>query len=155
GPPFIVLAASAPLLQHWFAATGHKQAVNPYVLYAASNLGSFGALIAYPFVIEPLLSLHAQTTLWSAAYVALAAMLVIAGLLATGGTTEAPVEEGARPSVSQRLTLMTLAAIPSALVIAVTAYISTDLAAAPFLWVIPLALYLLTFVAVFRERPWI
>ena len=159
GLPFIALAASAPLLQSWFAATGHKQAANPYVLYAASNLGSFAALLAYPFLIEPLFPLQTQISMWSAGFYALAALIAVAACLCRRpdcsmlrGTTRRPE---ARPSAAQCLSWTVLAAIPSALVIAVTAYISTDLAAAPFLWVLPLALYLLTFVAVFRERPWV
>ncbi|HXF89715.1 MAG TPA: fused MFS/spermidine synthase [Xanthobacteraceae bacterium] len=158
GLPFVALSASAPLLQHWFSVTGHKQASNPYVLYAASNLGSFAALLAYPFLIEPLFPLQTQISLWSAGFFGLAALVATAAYLAAGRTTASAAEHeesGAPPAIRQCLSWTALAAIPSGLVIAVTAYISTDLAAAPFLWVIPLALYLLTFVAVFRERPWI
>ena len=68
GLPFFTLSASAPLLQSWFAASGHPQAKNPYVLYAASNLGSFAALFAYPVVIEPWLTLSMQTRIWSAGF---------------------------------------------------------------------------------------
>jgi predicted O-methyltransferase YrrM len=158
GLPFVALSASAPLLQNWFSATGHRQAGNPYVLYAASNLGSFAALLAYPFVIEPMFALQTQLSLWSAGFFGLAALVAAAAYLAAGRAHAAAVESEdtrARPSVRQYLSWTALAAIPSGLVIAVTAHISTDLAAAPFLWVIPLALYLLTFVAVFREQPWI
>src|SRR5712691_669185 len=81
GLPFAALAASAPLLQGWFAASGHVQARNPYVLYAASNLGSFAALIAYPFVIEPFLTLKEQARLWSAGFAMLALMVAAASLL--------------------------------------------------------------------------
>src|SRR4051812_830132 len=80
GLPFAVLSASAPLLQGWFAASGHPQAGNPYVLYAASNLGSFAALIAYPVLIEPMLPLHAQTHLWSAGFAVLAVLLATTSL---------------------------------------------------------------------------
>jgi hypothetical protein len=158
GLPFTALAASAPLLQTWFVGTGHKQAANPYVLYAASNLGSFAALIAYPFLIEPLSALQSQVSLWSLGFYALLALFVVVAYLAAVRKTDIPqqdVELRARPTASQCLSWSVLAAIPSALVIAVTAYISSDIAAAPFLWVLPLALYLLTFVAVFRERPWV
>src|SRR5439155_17094246 len=78
GLPFAVLSASAPLLQGWFAATGHAQAKNPYVLYAASNLGSFAALIAYPVAIEPWLTLKQQAQIWSAGYAILALLIAIA-----------------------------------------------------------------------------
>lgn len=158
GLPFVALAASAPLLQSWFTTTGHRQTTNPYILYAASNLGSFAALFAYPFLIEPLFSLQTQILLWSAGFCSLVLLISAAAFLASDRTfniSAHAVETGPRPSVSQCLSWTVLAAVPSALVIAVTAYISTDLAAAPFLWVVPLALYLLTFVAVFRERPWI
>jgi hypothetical protein len=156
GLPFAVLAASAPLLQGWFAATGHAQAKNPYVLYAASNLGSFAALIAYPIVIEPLLTLKQQAEIWSAGYALLALAIALAGLFVTRAPNVFIQEQASAPaSVRQRLVWMALSAIPAGLVIAVTSYLTTDIAAAPFLWVVPLALYLLTFVAVFRERPWI
>src|SRR6202162_5835244 len=81
GLPFAALAASAPLLQGWFAASGHQRARNPYALYAASNFGSFAALIAYPFVIEPFLTLREQAKLWSVGFAMLAILVVFAGLL--------------------------------------------------------------------------
>lgn len=157
GLPFIALSATAPLLQSWFAATGHKQARNPYVLYAASNLGSFGALLAYPFVIEPFLTMREQILLWAVGFSALAVFVAASGCLAARDldARTGPVAAGARPTIGQRLWWIMLTAVPAGMVIAVTSYITTDLAAAPFLWVVPLALYLLTFVAVFRERPWV
>ena len=156
GLPFIALSASAPLLQSWFTASGHPQARNPYVLYAASNLGSFVALLAYPLVIESLLPLRGQAWAWSVGFAVLAVMIAAAGVIAArGGVTAAVAEAGAPPTPRDRLGWITLAAIPAGLTIAVTAYISTDVAAAPLLWVLPLALYLLTFVAVFREKPWL
>ena len=157
GLPFAALSASAPLLQNWFAASGHRQAGNPYVLYAASNLGSFIALLAYPFVIEPLLPLRQQTSLWSIGFATLAVLIALAGLLVgrcAGGATPATADVAARPTVADRLRWTALAAIPSGLVIAVTTFVSADIAAAPFLWVIPLAIYLATFVAIFRDKPW-
>ena len=158
GLPFVALAASAPLLQNWFTGTGHIQAANPYVLYAASNIGSFAGLLAYPFLFEPLLPLQTQLSLWTIGYFVLIPLIAVAAVLAFGpdrNTSAAKAATERRPSAKQCLSWTVLAALPSALVIAVTAYISTDLAAAPFLWVLPLALYLLTFVAVFRERPWV
>ena len=154
GLPFAVLSASAPLLQGWFGASGHAR--NPYVLYAASNLGSFAALIAYPLVIEPLWPLKVQSQLWSAGFAVLAVLIATASLLVTRQPGVALRSATPRRSASRdRMTWLALAAIPAGLVIAVTSYITTDVAAAPFLWVVPLALYLLTFVAVFRDRPWI
>jgi hypothetical protein len=156
GLPFVVLSASAPLLQNWFAASGHRQAGNPYVLYAASNLGSFAALLAYPFLIEPLLPLRDQARLWSIGFAALAALVALAGLLVARrpAAAVAAANTDAPPSLADCLRWMALAAVPSGLVIAVTSFVTTDVAAAPFLWVVPLAMYLATFVAVFRERPW-
>ncbi len=155
GLPFAVLSASAPLLQGWFAASGHPQAGNPYVLYSASNLGSLAALIAYPTVIEPFLSLNRQTHLWSLGFAALTILVATAGLFVVGrpslARTATPSEQ---TTMRTRLAWIVLAAIPAGLVIAVTSYITTDVAAAPFLWVLPLALYLLTFIGVFRDRPW-
>jgi hypothetical protein len=159
GLPFVALAASAPLLQGWFAASGHAQARNPYVLYAASNLGSFAALMAYPFVIEPFLTLKEQAQLWSAGFAMLGLLVAVASLLvARRRSFEASNATPAAAPASDRLTRViwaALAAIPVGLVIAVTSYITTDIASAPFLWVLPLALYLLTFVAVFRDPPWL
>ncbi len=80
GLPFFTLSASAPLLQSWFAASGHRQAGNPYVLYAASNLGSFAALFAYPVVIEPFLTLKTQTAAWSFGFALFAVLLAVVGL---------------------------------------------------------------------------
>jgi hypothetical protein len=158
GLPFFTLSASAPLLQAWFAASGHPQAGNPYVLYAASNLGSFVALFAYPVVVEPILTLKTQTVVWSFGFGLFAVLLVIAGLFASCAAPavaqDGPQDE-VRSSTIERMRWIVLAAVPSGLVIAVTAHLTTDIAAAPFLWVLPLAIYLLTFVAVFRERPWV
>lgn len=156
GLPFAVLAASAPLLQGWFAASGHVQARNPYVLYAASNLGSFAALIAYPILVEPFLTLHAQARVWSGGFASIAVLIATAGLfVARRPNVFAAGEAAERVSARDRLFWAALAAAPAGLVIAVTSYIATDLASAPFLWVLPLALYLLTFVVMFRDRPWL
>jgi hypothetical protein len=157
GLPFTALSASAPMMQHWFAASGHAQAKNPYVLYAASNVGSFAALMAYPFVIEPLLPLRVQAMAWSFGFAALAIFLAFAGLLVAHNPAleQAGEQASAKPTAKDRLIWIVLSAVPSGLVIAVTAFISTDVAATPFLWIIPLALFLLTYVAVFREKPWI
>jgi hypothetical protein len=162
GLPFIALSATAPLLQSWFVATGHLQARNPYVLYAASNLGSFCALLAYPFALEPFLSLHTQVTWWSAGFAVLSVGICVTALTAVQPFGESLARSSAakahppiRRRVAEWATWTVLMGVPAGLCIAVTAFITTDLAAAPFLWVLPLALYLLTFVAVFRERPWI
>ena len=157
GLPFAALSANAPLLQSWFAASGHPQARNPYVLYAASNLGSFAALLAYPLAIESMLTLRAQAWVWSLGFAGLAMLIAAAAMVSARGASQVPIlraTSAAKPTARDRISWTVLAAIPAGLVIAVTAYISTDIAAAPLLWVLPLALYLLTFVAVFRDRPW-
>ena len=156
GLPFAALSASAPLLQGWFAASGHAQARNPYALYAASNLGSFAALIAYPILIEPFLPLRVQARMWSMGFAVLALLIAIAGLVVARRPNLVAIGDAVTPlQARDRLFWVALAAIPAGLVIAVTSYVTTDLASAPFLWVLPLALYLLTFVAVFRDRPWL
>ncbi len=159
GLPFVALAANAPLLQNWFAVSGHPHAANPYVLYAASNLGSFVSLMTYPFVVEPLSTLHTQILAWSVGYLVLilliaAAALSVARVDRPSFDTAGPATVAA-PTIAERIMWTVFAAIPAGLVIAVTAAISTDLAAAPFLWVLPLSLYLLTFVAIFRDRAWV
>src|SRR6266404_3837163 len=157
--PFFTLSASAPLLQSWFASSGHERAGNPYVLYAASNLGSFAALFAYPVVVEPFLTLKTQTRIWSAGFALLAVLVAAAALFAgdagLSAATRHKPQDNSAPGIGERARWVVLAGIPSGLVVAVTAHITTDIAAAPFLWVVPLAIYLLTFVAIFRERPWI
>src|ERR1700730_14948625 len=154
GLPFAILSASAPLLQGWFSATGHVQAKNPYVLYSASNVGSFAALIGYPVAVEPLLTLTQQAQFWSAGFGVLAVLISAASLFVARHPAALRIKSKTA-SKRERLSWTALAAIPSGLVIAVTSYVTTDVAAAPLFWVVPLALYLLTFVAVFRDRPWV
>lgn len=162
GAPFAVLSATAPLLQAWFARVraGHADGRNPYVLYAASNLGSFLALLAYPVLIEPLTTLSGQRMGWSGGYAAF--MLMVAALAVVvwrrqADRTVEPAPLAASPPIEWRdkIVLVLLAAAPSSLMLGVTAHLSTDVASAPFLWVVPLALYLLTFVIAFQARPWI
>ncbi|MCZ8188074.1 MAG: fused MFS/spermidine synthase [Beijerinckiaceae bacterium] len=157
GLPFFAIAGNGPLLQAWFARTGHPHANDPYFLYGASNLGSFAALLLYPVAIEPMLNLRAQTLGWSAGFVLLAGLIGLAALRLGTVTpyTRAETEAAAadRPSARTILGWIALSFIPSGLLVAVTAHLSTDVAAAPFMWVIPLALFLLTFVLIFRDRP--
>src|SRR4051812_30292463 len=158
GLPFLALAANSPLLQAWFARTDHPAAKDPYFLYAASNVGSFLALLSYPVVIEPLIELRDQTRLWSLGFVVLIALIAACGALLWNALEAPPAStadgmEAAPPHWRQIARWVFLAAVPSGLLVAVTAHISTDVAAVPLLWVIPLALYLLTFVIVFSRRP--
>lgn len=159
GAPFAVLSATAPLLQAWFARVrqGTEEGANPYVLYAASNLGSFAALIAYPAIIEPTTGLSMQTLGWSLGYGVFILMIVGLGALVWRGDTQAlkapALERGAVTTWQRRLTWVGMAAIPSSLMLGVTTHLSVDVASTPFLWVIPLAIYLLTFVIAFSRRP--
>lgn len=160
GTPFAVLSATAPLLQAWYARVraGYADGKNPYVLYAASNLGSFLALLAYPVLIEPLASLSGQRWGWSGGYALFLLMVVGLSLVVWKRRAEAtpePEKLAASTPIAWREKgmLVLLAAAPSSLMLGVTAHLSTDVASAPFLWVIPLALYLLTFVIAFQARP--
>lgn len=154
GLPFFALAANAPLLQAWFAR-GNSE--NAYLLYRASNLGSVLVLLAYPFVIEPSIGLAAQSRLWSIAYVVLVFAINASGALAL----RTPVLETfksadlVRAAISWRARFYwaALGFVPSGLLIAVTAHIATDVASGPYIWILPLALYLLTFVFAFSDRP--
>ncbi|MCA8886292.1 MAG: hypothetical protein KDA35_06695, partial [Hyphomonadaceae bacterium] len=154
GAPFAAASATAPLLQAWFARTGREDASDPYYLYAASNLGSFTGLLAYPVLIEPLLGAHAQSAAWSVAYLVVGSIIAIAAAMAISahGETPKPLEHmGPAPSWRERGYWVGAAAVPSALSLGVTLHISTDIASAPMLWVVPLALYLLTFVLAFSR----
>jgi hypothetical protein len=158
GLPFFALSANGPLLQAWFARTDHPMAANPYFLYAASNVGSFLALLAYPFAIEPLTRLGDQTRAWSVVFCVLIVLIAACGVVfvrAAGSHAagERALPAAPPPTARDALTWMGLAAVPSGLLVAVTAHISTDIGAAPLLWVVPLALYLATFVIVFQARP--
>ncbi|WP_392353412.1 hypothetical protein V8F63_12290 [Brevundimonas sp. LF-1] len=161
GAPFAILSATAPLLQAWYARArvSRPDGANPYVLYAASNLGSFLALLAYPVLIEPLASLSGQRIGWTVGYGVFAAMIVVLAVLlprGLGAARTAASDERSPPIPwTRKIILILLAAAPSSLMLGVTAHLSTDVASAPFLWVAPLALYLLTFVIAFQTRPWI
>jgi hypothetical protein len=158
GAPFAALSATAPLVQAWHArVVRHEDAKTPYTLYAASNVGSLLALLAYPVLVEPNVTLGVQTGGWTLGYGAF--VLIAAGLGAAVWRADgearalAPRRWAPRASWRQRLTWLALAAIPSSLMLGVTSYITTDLGSAPFLWVAPLALYLATFIIAFQERP--
>jgi hypothetical protein len=162
GLPFFALSANAPLLQAWFGRSGHIDSADAYFLYAASNAGSLAALLAYPLLIEPLLPLTTQSRLWAGGYVLLGAMIAACGWLtlqAPPASATAPRETSAdlpRAGLAQwqdRLTWAGLAFVPSGLLVALTTFVTTDIAAVPLLWVVPLALYLATFIVAFRQKP--
>lgn len=164
GLPFLVLSINAPLLQAWFGSLRHPRSDDPYFLYAASNAGSLSALIAYPFLIEPLMTLQSQSRLWSFGFAAILPLIAACGAFialarpqdeARTAETEPDVVSGGPPAWSARLVWAALAFIPSALVVAFTTFVTTDLASTPLLWTLPLALYLATFIVTFRRAQFI
>lgn len=154
GLPFFAVAATAPLLQRWFSRTDHAHAHDPYFLYAASNLGSVVALVGYPLALEPWLSGRAQSLAWTGTYALLGGLIALAGLAMLRRPGIARAEEAAAAAGWRaRGRWILISAVPSAMLLGVTAHITTDIAAAPLLWVVPLTLYLLTFVIAFSRRP--
>ena len=173
GLPFFIVSSNGPLLQKWFSHTGLTTARDPYFLYSASNAGSLVALLAYPVLLEPNFSLGSQSRIWTGGYAGLAVLVGVCGFAlwrlhrneitntsldprSTASLAEpvsSPIEKrGATPSVRRRLRWLLLAFVPASLMLGVTNYISTDIASVPLLWVIPLALYLLTLVFAFARR---
>jgi hypothetical protein len=163
GLPFLLVGTAGPVLQAWFAETADVRSHDPYFLFAASNLGSFGGLLAYPFLIEPHVSLHAQRLAWSWGFGAFAVLTVGCAVVARRGASRTlqrrddPAGPHSRVPARTLLRWTVLAFLPASLSLAVTSHLSTDVAAIPLLWVIPLAVYLATFVTAFsrttREVP--
>ncbi len=167
GFPFLVLSAAAPLLQKWFAQCHQSSARDPYFLYAASNAGSLAGLLAYPFLLEPRLPLSQQNHFWFFGYLVLLALVALCVLYflrpLTGQLDEksAPLEaENSRNSQAADLTLgrrlrwILWGFVPSSLLLGVTSYVTTDIGSAPFLWVLPLAAYLMSFILAFARSAW-
>lgn len=156
GLPFFVVSTTAPLIQKWFADVGHHTSHDPYYLYAASNTGSLIALLSYPFLLEPNIGLANQKSYWGIGYLLLC--LLIAGCAfalwknqqATERQKHADADEN-NLSLATRLHWLALAFVPSSLLLGLTNFISTDIASVPLLWIIPLTLYLLSFVIVFSK----
>ncbi len=174
GVPFFVLSTTAPLLQRWFASTGHPASKDPYFLYAASNAGSLVGLLAYPLLIEPNLTLELQQWCWAFGVglylilVLLCASTVMRSSRRTGDVSRRVIADPATDVAGSPLALVLphaalptkrilrwigLAALPSSLLLGSTAHVSTDLAPVPLLWVVPLALYLISFILVFARWP--
>ncbi|WP_374456601.1 spermidine synthase [Nocardioides sp.] len=153
GLPFAVLSTTGPLIQRWYAWSGGPRSDDPYFLFAGSNLGSFVGLLAYPFAIEPLLTLTQQRTAWSAAFVAFMLLMAACALTVRGRGQDAADAVTTTPGPSARqVGLWCLwAFLPSSLMLAATAHLSTDIAAVPLLWVLPLAAYLASFVLAFAR----
>ncbi|HJT34465.1 MAG TPA: fused MFS/spermidine synthase [Pirellulales bacterium] len=163
GLPFFAVSATAPLLQTWFAGGGHRQAHDPYFLYAASNAGSMIGLLAYPTLIEPNLPLTSQGRAWAIGYALLCALIAACAAVfwrspapalprSVSAVSRSPAGRQA-PGTSTRARWVALAFVPSSLLLAVTAHLSSDVSPVPLMWVAPLALYLLSFILVFARLP--
>lgn len=156
GLPYFMVSAGAPLLQSWFARTSDPMASRPYFLYAASNAGSMIALLAYPLWFEREFDLRRQSELWSYGFFVLALLLAVCAAASIRG--EERVQESGPKSepigLGQKFRWIALAAAPSSLLMGVTTYLTTNVAAIPMLWVVPLTLYLLTFMLAFKSRRW-
>ncbi|MEE9412506.1 MAG: spermidine synthase, partial [Methylococcales bacterium] len=165
GLPFFMVSTTAPLLQKWFSQLGHSSSEDPYFLYAASNAGSLLALLSYPFFIEPVFGLTQQTLYWSVGFAVFGVCLCFCTYLYWKSHNESnneqdlkqekeTQEETTADTALQKSTILhwlALAFVPSGLLLGVTNYISTDIAAVPLLWILPLSLYLLSFVIVFSR----
>ncbi|MGE3315131.1 MAG: spermidine synthase [Planctomycetaceae bacterium] len=169
GLPFFVLSTSGPLLQHWFSRT--EPGRSPYRLYALSNVGSLLALLSYPFVVEPLLSTTMQARVWSWSFAGFAAICALTALRMAGKANKpfetnvlpeftpqtAPVSaviEDTSPSIGRVLLWFLLAMVPSILLLAITSQVCLDVASVPFLWIVPLSLYLMSFILCFDSDRW-
>lgn len=151
GPVFFIVSAQAPLMQRWYALETSRG--DPYPLYAASNLGSFAGLISYPLIVEPLLGLSQQSWLWTALYALLVLLVVGCALTVPARAVEAVPEATEPPPPARRiLHWIALAAVPSGLMLSTTTHLTTDIVAIPLLWVLPLGLYLLSYVIAFAQR---
>lgn len=163
GLPFLMLSTGGPLLQQWFSTTGHRAAKDPYFLYSASNLGSLAALLGYPLLVEPALRLSQQSRWWMIGYGVLMALIVLCAVVRWNAGTSlqrnesinesAPTNSPATIAWKRKLLWVLLAFVPSSLMLGATTYLSTDITPIPLLWVLPLALYLLTFILAFARKP--
>ncbi len=166
GLPFFVVSTTAPLIQKWFANVGHHTSHDPYYLYAASNTGSLIALLSYPFLLEPNIGLANQKNYWSVGYLILCLLIAVCAFVLwksqqkAQSQQERAIDDGKDTkttadannlSLSTKLHWLALAFVPSSLLLGLTNFISTDIASVPLLWIIPLTLYLLSFVIVFSK----
>lgn len=159
GLPFFVVSTTSPLLQCWFSTMPHSAAKNPYFLYSSSNFASMLALVSYPVIIEPSLRLADQSSIWTWAYVLFALLIGACAVSVRWWARPALVDvvdesftSASAPTWRDRLGWLVLSFVPSSLMLGVTTHISTDIAAVPLMWVVPLALYLATFMLVFARR---
>ena len=162
GAPYFAVTTAGPLLQRWFATTDDPDALDPYFLYATGNVGSMVGLLAYPALVEPFLPLAAQARLWAGGYVVFVALVAACAVVAVRSSRArtAPAAASAAPTAASapplswmvRLRWIGLAFLPSSLMLGVTTYLSTDVAAVPLLWIVPLVVYLATFIVAFSRR---
>lgn len=177
GAPLFIISSTAPILQMWFARTRHKDAEDPYYLYVASNFGSMAALLLYPLLIEHYLTLNEQRLYWTIGYVLLAILVLVAAIVQArlqiqdltpevDGAGYIPKEFQVYTSqqqlsglnseggigIRQRLLWVASACVPSSVLLGVSTHITTDIAPIPMLWVIPLGIYLLTFILAFARK---
>ena len=156
GLPYFLLSSTSPLLQAWYVRT--HQGSLPYRFFALSNFFSMLALLSYPFVIEPNLALRTQGLVWSAGFVAFGLLCGVTAWRTSAGNTSLPGEgdatetsSDAQPSWPTRILWLGLAGAASVLLLAVTTHLTQDVAAIPFLWIVPLAVYLLSFIICFES----
>ena len=157
GLPYLMLSTTGPLIQAWAASAGHGAQV--YRLFSLSNLASLLALLSYPFLIEPWLPLQTQSLIWSFVYTGFVVLCVGSGLMLSrqhplASAPENPAAEQPPPGIKQQSVWLSLAAMSAWLLLAVTNHITQNVAAIPFLWILPLTLYLLSFVLCFESDRW-
>jgi hypothetical protein len=157
GAPFTLLSSTGPLLQVWFSKTDHPDAADPYFLYGASNTGSLLALVSYPFLLEPKITLQQQARWWTLGYLVLVVLVVISAAFLRSAARlngQRAAQQQAATHLDRRTMgrWIVLAFVPSSFFLALTTYLTTDVAAVPLLWIIPLVLYLLSFILVFGRR---
>lgn len=165
GLPFLAVSTTAPVLQRWFARTNHPAAHDPYFLYAASNVGSLLGLVGYLVVIEPRLTIAGQARAWAYGYVLLVSLIGLCAWIMLRSHAEAPhsrESQSPEPTVVpspipliRKVRWIGLAFVPSSLMLGLTTYATTDIAAVPLLWAVPLAVYLITFILAFARRSYV
>ncbi|HBG18052.1 MAG TPA: hypothetical protein DDY32_01870 [Desulfobulbaceae bacterium] len=160
GLPFVMVSGSAPMLQRWFSLTRHRDRHNPYFLYGASNLGSMAALLLFPLLIEPAIGIRDQTRCWQTTYSILVVLFACCAAVTwrnldrgagPGGGEEFTASPVEPITTGERLAWIFLAFIPSSMMLGLTSHVTTDITPVSMFWIVPLALYLLSFVLVFSR----
>lgn len=156
GLPVFTLAAAGPLIQNWFSKSGREGAEDPYFLFAASNAGSLAALIAYPLLLDPFTVMMTQFRFFSGSYVAAAVLILLAGAGLSRrdrrGRPEPATAIEPEADAVPRFRWLCLAFVPASLMLGVTAHMANEVPSIPLLWVLPLIVYLLSFILVFARR---